>query len=62
VQRAFDQAIATGGWLIFYTHDVAAKPSPYGCTPILLREALEEARRRDVRILTIAEALQCLGV
>ncbi len=62
IQRAFDQAIATGGWLIFYTHDVAARPSPYGCTPILLRKALEEARRRDVRILTIAEALQCLGV
>lgn len=22
-----------GGWLIFYTHDVAESPSPHGCTP-----------------------------
>ena len=40
VERAFDQAAASGGWLIFYGHDVAANPSRYGCTPQLLRHAL----------------------
>src|ERR1700710_182001 len=31
IERAFDQAQTANGWLIFYTHDVAADPSPYGC-------------------------------
>jgi peptidoglycan/xylan/chitin deacetylase (PgdA/CDA1 family) len=62
IERAFDETVAKGGWLIFYTHDVAPSPSAYGCTPALLRKALEEANRRDVQILNIAEALQCLRV
>jgi hypothetical protein len=32
-RRLVDEARAIGGWLIFYTHDVADAPSPYGCTP-----------------------------
>src|ERR1700752_758113 len=37
IESAFDEAAKTNGWLIFYGHDVAANPSPYGCTPQLLR-------------------------
>src|SRR5579872_3755759 len=37
IERAFDEAVARNGWLIFYSHDVANKPSPYGCSPDLLR-------------------------
>ncbi len=32
-RRLVDEARASDGWLIFYTHDVVASPSPYGCTP-----------------------------
>ena len=32
-RRLIDEARATDGWLIFYTHDVVDAPSPYGCTP-----------------------------
>lgn len=32
-RRLVDQARATDGWVIFYTHDVVDAPSPYGCTP-----------------------------
>ncbi|HEY1796703.1 MAG TPA: polysaccharide deacetylase family protein [Stellaceae bacterium] len=32
-RRLVDEARATDGWLIFYTHDVIETPSPYGCTP-----------------------------
>ena len=39
IHRVFDEAVATNGWLIFYTHDVADTPSPWGCTPGLLRHA-----------------------
>ena len=61
VDRMFDQAVASNGWLIFYSHDVAAEPSPYGCTPSLLQHALDSASRRNVEILSIAEALRAAG-
>jgi peptidoglycan/xylan/chitin deacetylase (PgdA/CDA1 family) len=61
IERAFEAAQNTNGWLIFYTHDVADEPSPYGCTPWLLQEALEAASRRKIPVLNMAEALQCAG-
>jgi peptidoglycan/xylan/chitin deacetylase (PgdA/CDA1 family) len=57
IDRAFDETIATNGWLIFYSHDVEASPSRYGCTPALLRHALDAASRRNIRILSVADAL-----
>jgi peptidoglycan/xylan/chitin deacetylase (PgdA/CDA1 family) len=61
IERAFDQAETANGWLIFYTHDVADEPSPYGCSPWLLNEALEAASRRKIPVLNMAEALRCAG-
>jgi peptidoglycan/xylan/chitin deacetylase (PgdA/CDA1 family) len=58
IDRAFDEAVATNGWLIFYTHDVADTPSPWGCTPGLLRHALEAARRWNMPMVSVAEALR----
>jgi peptidoglycan/xylan/chitin deacetylase (PgdA/CDA1 family) len=61
IERAFEEAQTSNGWLIFYTHDVADEPSPYGCSPALLHEALEAASRRKIPVLNMAEALQCAG-
>jgi peptidoglycan/xylan/chitin deacetylase (PgdA/CDA1 family) len=61
IERAFDKAQTNNGWLIFYTHDVADKPSPYGCTPALMNHALEAASRRRIPVLNMAEALLCAG-
>lgn len=61
IDRVFDEAIATGGWLTFYTHDVAETPSPWGCTPGLLRYALDAAKRRNMPMVSIAEALRRAG-
>lgn len=58
IDRVFDEAIATNGWLIFYSHDVAAEPSPYGCSPSLLRHALDAATRRKMPIMNVADALR----
>ena len=58
IEQACDEAVETGGWLIFYSHDVVARPSPYGCTPQLMRHALEAATRRKLPIVTVAEALR----
>jgi peptidoglycan/xylan/chitin deacetylase (PgdA/CDA1 family) len=59
IDRLFDEAESTNGWLIFYGHDVAEKPSLYGCTPDLLRHAIHAATRRKIPVLSMAEALRC---
>lgn len=61
IDRVFDEAVATGGWLIFYTHDVANAPSPWGCTPGLLHHALEAAKRLKMPMVSVAEALRRAG-
>ena len=61
IDRAFDQAVAKNGWLIFYTHDVRTAPSSYGCSPSLLRHALDAASRRNIPVLSVAEALRRAG-
>jgi peptidoglycan/xylan/chitin deacetylase (PgdA/CDA1 family) len=43
VRRWVAQAAATSGWLIFFTHDVSDRPTPYGVTPDLLRAAVAAA-------------------
>jgi peptidoglycan/xylan/chitin deacetylase (PgdA/CDA1 family) len=61
IERAFDEAQTTNGWLIFYSHDVVDRPSPYGCSPALMNHALEAASRRKIPVLNMAEALLCAG-
>jgi hypothetical protein len=48
---------ARRSWLIFYSHDVADSPSPFGCTPSLLHEVVAFAVHRGATIMTISEAL-----
>ncbi|RXG93668.1 polysaccharide deacetylase family protein [Bradyrhizobium zhanjiangense] len=62
IDRYFDEAVESGGWLIFYGHDVANAPSPFGCSPQLMRHALKAARKRNMPIVTVAEALRRIGV
>lgn len=61
IDRAFNVLTETSGWLIFYGHDVTATPSPYGCTPSLLRYALDAALKRNVVVKTVAGALDAAG-
>jgi len=44
-------------WLIFYTHDVASNPSPFGCTPALLEEVVSFAASRGARMSTVADVV-----
>jgi peptidoglycan/xylan/chitin deacetylase (PgdA/CDA1 family) len=44
-------------WLIFYSHDIADDPSPYGCTPALLESAVRSALDAGYRVLTVRNAL-----
>ena len=55
------KAVRKRGWLIFYTHDVQASPSRYGCTAEHLESILREVRQSGMRILTVQEVLkQCI--
>lgn len=59
IDAAFAEAANTNGWLIFYSHDVADAPSLYGCSPDLMTYTLEAAARRNMPVLTMAEAFRC---
>lgn len=61
VDRWIDNNSKSGGWLIFATHDVADKPSPYGCTPKLLEYAVRRARESGAQILPVIEACALLS-
>ncbi|MGO8772931.1 MAG: polysaccharide deacetylase family protein [Terracidiphilus sp.] len=49
-----------GRWLIFYSHDVAAKPSPFGCTLKLLEAVCSFAAAREARFMTVAQVMKDL--
>ncbi len=57
IDRAYEEAARKKAWLIFYSHDVAARPSDYGCSPGLLHHALRAAERFGLRIETVNNAL-----
>ncbi len=51
----------TGGWLIFYSHDVADHPSRFGVSPDLLEWAVDRARTAGCTLTTVAEGLRLAG-
>ena len=50
-----DQARASDGWLILYTHDVADQPSEWGCTPAALARLIDQAMADGFEVVTVAE-------
>lgn len=59
--QLIDDAQAGSGWLIFYTHDVAEDPSPFGCTPEQFQSIVAYAAE-NVPVLPVREVLTGLGV
>jgi len=57
IRSLISEAVANCGWLIFYTHDVEQHPSPYGCTPQYLEDAVKCALDSGATILTVGQAL-----
>ncbi len=58
--RLIDRCAGSGGWLVFYTHDVCREPSPYGCTEEEFEQVVERVHERGVQVLTVADALKTL--
>lgn len=56
-----ERAKAQKSWLIFYTHDVTAAPSPYGCTPEAFQFAVDLTARMGMEVVTVSEGAARLG-
>ncbi len=61
VDRTLAALRARGGWLIFYTHDVTASPSEWGCTPAYLAGVVAAVRQAGLAVRTVAETAALLG-
>lgn len=55
-----EDAESSGGWLIFYTHDVQDNYSPYGCSPAFLEAVVQRCVQSKLSIASIDEACRRL--
>jgi peptidoglycan/xylan/chitin deacetylase (PgdA/CDA1 family) len=57
IENIIERNRVSNGWLIFATHDVAEKPSPWGCSPELFEHVVAQAVNSGARILPVVQAL-----
>jgi peptidoglycan/xylan/chitin deacetylase (PgdA/CDA1 family) len=62
VRKLIAENTAQRGWLIFATHDVAAQPSPYGCTPAFFEEVVRLAVTSGARVVPVMQACRELRI
>ncbi len=55
------KTVQARGWLILYTHDVSDSPTPFGCTPQLMKAALDLAIGSGCEILSVKNALGAIA-
>ncbi len=60
VEAMIDEAARKGAWLIFYTHDVAPQPSPFGCSPSELERVLRRALAAGMTALPVGAMVERL--
>jgi peptidoglycan/xylan/chitin deacetylase (PgdA/CDA1 family) len=60
-RRWIARAAGRKAWLILYTHDVADRPSPWGCTPAALAGLADAALAAGFDVVTVAEGARRLG-
>lgn len=56
MKKIIDESGGKAGWLIFSTHDIDERPSPYGATPGFLEDVVRYARASGAEILPVYEA------
>jgi peptidoglycan/xylan/chitin deacetylase (PgdA/CDA1 family) len=59
--QLIEDAQASDGWVIFYTHDVADDPSPFGCTPAQFQSIVAYAAE-NAPVLPVRAVLAGLGL
>ncbi|PDT49708.1 polysaccharide deacetylase [Sinorhizobium fredii] len=55
--RWIDEVVGEPGWLIFFTHDIAPRPTAYGCTPETFDNLVRYAVEKGCRVLPVDQAL-----
>ncbi len=60
VKSLIDRNSRNHGWLVFATHDIAEKPSRFGCTPEFFREIVRYSVASGATILPVAAALKAI--
>jgi peptidoglycan/xylan/chitin deacetylase (PgdA/CDA1 family) len=58
--QLIEDAQAENAWLIFYTHDVAEEPSPFGCTPAQFQSIVAYAAE-NTAVLPVRDVLAGLA-
>jgi len=61
IKHLVEQTCNRNGWLVLVTHDVSSQPSPFGCTPKLLKETLSAIRGAGIELVTVKEAVARIG-
>jgi peptidoglycan/xylan/chitin deacetylase (PgdA/CDA1 family) len=57
-----DALVANPGWLIFFTHDIASTPTPYGCTAATFERLVRHAVASGCRVLSVNAALDHMAL
>ena len=60
VKKLIDQNCRERGWLIFATHDISDRPTPFGCNPRFFEEIVRYALNSGSRVLPVAEACELM--
>ena len=55
LQPMIEEAKRSNGWLIFCMHDIARKPSRWGCTPAMFEEIVRQVRVAGLEVATIED-------
>ncbi|OCO99262.1 polysaccharide deacetylase family protein [Ensifer sp. LC499] len=56
-----DDVVARPGWLVFFTHDIASRPTSYGCTPETFDHLAQYAVAKGCVVLPVERVLDRLG-
>jgi peptidoglycan/xylan/chitin deacetylase (PgdA/CDA1 family) len=57
IAAAIQTARASNGWLILFTHDVDATPTPFGCTPQMLETVLQMLQAAAIPVIPVKHAM-----
>ena len=57
IAAAIARAQHNRGWIVFHTHDVSDRPTPYGAMPAMLDWALKNLAEARIDVLPVREAL-----
>lgn len=61
IKNWIDRAAENKAWLIFYSHDVAEKPSEQGSSRHLLSYAVDQTLKTNCSIMTVANAIETIN-